>query len=80
MSEVQSLFILITAVGMILIFLGWRMEVKFDELIEATKRKPTASAHTYLKHAQSQIQYAEYDMANYWLLLAIVSLLSDEEF
>ena len=61
-------------------FLGWRIERRLRELIILTKRKKTHFPHTYLDHARNEKGYETISNANYWLLLAVISILSDEEF
>lgn len=77
MSETILLTIVVT---FLVCLLGFRMEMKFNELIKVISIKNTPFPYTYLDHASNEKSYETGSNANYWLLLAVISLLSDGEF
>ncbi|HEC65269.1 MAG TPA: hypothetical protein ENI23_08245 [bacterium] len=68
---------LLFVVSFLLVIIGWRMKAVLKELLE---KKKTHFPYAYLEHARTEKSYETGSNANYWLLLAMISLLSDEEF
>jgi hypothetical protein len=68
---------LLILLSFLLVILGWRLEVVLKAIL--TKKK-TPFPYAYVDHARDERGYEMVSNPNYWLLLAVISLLSEDEF
>lgn len=66
-------------IGVVISFFGWRISRLLKELIEVSTKEKIVP-YGYIEEARKAMGYMEKANPNYWLLLAIITLLSDGDF
>lgn len=66
------------ALIVVISFFGWRISRLLRELIDNTRKNTVP--YWYIDQARKTLGYEKESNANYWLLLTLVSLLSDGDF
>lgn len=68
------------ALSIVISYFGWRITHLLRELIKVSTEKEMRFPYHYLDTARTTMGYSTEANPNYWLLLAIISLLSNDEF